>query len=1093
MEIKLSHFFQLVDMPSENEEFFYNVIKDKTNSVECHKALVELFAQALQLNSYKYRKADVPYHKTKYIKDEEILNKVLTYLSSDLKEPLVQVMFEQFHMADAVGAGNNSTVLKTFKGNKEKDSLQKSVDTFRSIEYATRFNNMREIYERKFWGSKSNFPTAIENLNLADPPTIETVKNKFNELRTWIENNNPKLDYLNKQKEEKDVKKNIQSFFHRLFPWFRRGLIAKILLDKICAKTDKHKSMYFRDTFLEILQTEISENLSHMSYNDEMESLAQQICAVPKEQLSNEYLELYKKACQMFNIGLALSSKNIRIYSTTSDIIYNTCNKFIETKNDNNLYVDFLKDQINLTIQTLLENEKQDYNILSKWSKELNEPISGFIDEEHIYDLMTIACNVLSSISLKPKQDFDGNKITDIRLFAFSDFSVISQYCGGKGEKLVHYPYRKKEGAKSDKIVVSPDASEKDYGVNDSKPFYRPTYAIISYYHDNDKKTALKFFNVGENPSKGEFFFIDVGEPARVITQQRDSERNRLEFNFRSVTINDSNVVTEGIHKTCKKFSVNQPYKTIDNGSSSSKVFYQVVKQVSKWTKLNGQRSYDVLYETTVVNKLRPSAHLIWRLPSGSGLARAEKVDDSLVLWEWHDDERDDCTFSRVGEFLGLPLSRQIVRRAYDYCTVGKVDYRVLGEWKQNIQDISYKFIKIQVKNDPNAASELYVLTNTPHNQNLSFAIITPFFRNEKKSQSKKISQKSVEILRVLNFSYYRKVDTTHAANPKVIKWIPKTGSPQRPVVGDGITIDETPDDYTVIGIDLPISFRLCENFWEFKKLTGARKPMHPSIKNKESPLYRSKGARSDAGRVMNKLKDFLKSPPKTKYTLPATVFGNWAVENSSEVLKSWQDLKDTTRSSLPTNQEWCHIKGHGDGGDERLGNFVGGSFHCNTEQLAIESGQRITTQSSYEGKFKLYSTAYLFKNEDGVMKQADYLDNDNAYKTMKEVHTKLKRKTDQPLPKYTGAGTNIPFAAFFRYKVERNPPGDGNEREKVFEHIFEGQSEFMDVHQFSILSKTTEFVVAGMEAFKKWYNEQQEVYNQAAAEDTKMQEETTE
>jgi hypothetical protein len=43
----------------------------------------------------------------------------------------------------------------------------------------------------------------------------------------------------------------------------------------------------------------------------------------------------------------------------------------------------------------------------------------------------------------------------------------------------------------------------------------------------------------------------------------------------------------------------------------------------------------------------------------------------------------------------------------------------------------------------------------------------------------------------------------------------------------------------------------------------------------------------------------------------------------------------------------------------------------------------------------------------------------------------------------------------------------------KYFDHIFEGQSEFIDEHQFNILSKTVEFALAGMKAFQTWYEEQ--------------------
>lgn len=68
--------------------------------------------------------------------------------------------------------------------------------------------------------------------------------------------------------------------------------------------------------------------------------------------------------------------------------------------------------------------------------------------------------------------------------------------------------------------------------------------------------------------------------------------------------------------------------------------------------------------------------------------------------------------------------------------------------------------------------------------------------------------------------------------------------------------------------------------------------------------------------------------------------------------------------ASLRTAQEWCHLIGHGDGGTEEYGNFVGGSEHCNTEQLAIETGQR-TARKSYNVNLYGKVTAYLFDSRD--------------------------------------------------------------------------------------------------------------------------------
>jgi len=80
-------------------------------------------------------------------------------------------------------------------------------------------------------------------------------------------------------------------------------------------------------------------------------------------------------------------------------------------------------------------------------------------------------------------------------------------------------------------------------------------------------------------------------------------------------------------------------------------------------------------------------------------------------------------------------------------------------------------------------------------------------------------------------------------------------------------------------------------------------------------------------------------------------------------------DASETERTRIRTEQEWCHLLGHGDGGTEDPANFISGSKHCNTEQLAIELGQR-TARLAYKlnGKLTAKITAYLFPN-DGIRK----------------------------------------------------------------------------------------------------------------------------
>jgi hypothetical protein len=87
----------------------------------------------------------------------------------------------------------------------------------------------------------------------------------------------------------------------------------------------------------------------------------------------------------------------------------------------------------------------------------------------------------------------------------------------------------------------------------------------------------------------------------------------------------------------------------------------------------------------------------------------------------------------------------------------------------------------------------------------------------------------------------------------------------------------------------------------------------------------------------------------------------------------AWKTFTERLRWSgtMRTDQEWCHLHGHGLGGSEQPDNFVSGSEHCNTEQLAIELGQK---DAGIDG-LKARVTAYLlpaFKSEKAVFAPGD-------------------------------------------------------------------------------------------------------------------------
>lgn len=60
----------------------------------------------------------------------------------------------------------------------------------------------------------------------------------------------------------------------------------------------------------------------------------------------------------------------------------------------------------------------------------------------------------------------------------------------------------------------------------------------------------------------------------------------------------------------------------------------------------------------------------------------------------------------------------------------------------------------------------------------------------------------------------------------------------------------------------------------------------------------------------------------------------------------------------LDIDQEWCHLLGHGDGGEDASYNLVAASKHCNTQQLAIETA--IRRFNDIHPCLHVHATAYL-------------------------------------------------------------------------------------------------------------------------------------
>lgn len=272
-----------------------------------------------------------------------------------------------------------------------------------------------------------------------------------------------------------------------------------------------------------------------------------------------------------------------------------------------------------------------------------------------------------------------------------------------------------------------------------------------------------------------------------------------------------------------------------------------------------------------------------------------------------------------------------------------------------------------------------------------------------------------------------------------------------------------------------------------------------------------------------------------TKYALGAinkdqVLQDSWK-ETSSLLLKFGDPVKgvpvshasDTLKAALRTQQEWCHLWGHGDGGSEIPQNFVAGSKHCNTEQLAIETGRR-TRSGDMKGKI----TAYLLpqvvrskkiipsdalkniRNFGGYLSQCNFEDILNIYLLSLKLYNDMKIVLANSINQGNDNNTKAAIGKSIKEKVEvaLATPQNAIFTEKtaikkadllndprkslsnflewltplvtpqlpcamiirykiyqgktlLFDHVFDAQKESFDFNEFQALATTVERVVA--------------------------------
>lgn len=369
----------------------------------------------------------------------------------------------------------------------------------------------------------------------------------------------------------------------------------------------------------------------------------------------------------------------------------------------------------------------------------------------------------------------------------------------------------------------------------------------------------------------------------------------------------------------------------------------------------------------------------------------------------------------------------------------------------------------------------------------------------EKSKFKTSLEENEKKRLEEFQFKYYRKVSTAPVEDDEASDTTPVGGdeASDTTITNENIPALQTkvikaPDgknrptnkDITetdgYIGLSLPISMNLQENQEMFRNKKTERQEGESQtsiwrvIKNKGNALQAEQAPRKQAGYVMDAIRKHIETTLESKVggsktSLSATKFSEAVVgQPARKAQQEWQKLKQTKQTIFPTAQEWCHLLGHGDGGDERVGNFVSGSYHCNTEQLAIESGQRRTTIPA-DKRYILKSTAYLLDDDSMITtgtgdKQETYLNkNDKSYETngYKQHINNNEIKEQKLKEEIEKTGKNAPIAKFIRYKIYDTKTKDAKGQPvKIFDYIFEGQSEFFDRNQYLILNYTIRYIL---------------------------------
>lgn len=1066
MSQQLQTYFNLNSTADASAQYFWSILKTQTSSVACHVAMMDLFATALGLNSKIYRGQTIA--PTSTIADRVQLDIIMDWMPEELTEPTIQVLFENAQPQPY--SGNNAQSITTYDATNPSGytALTNVYQGLLCLEAALAYNQIQVTYTNVAWTNPS-LPVAIPNPIPSNPPTSSTVSTQLRALINWITSNDPQLIALNKViTSTSTTPLTTVQMLNNIFgssssppppiPNLNIPLLCQTMIDQIQAYPNfgAGSTPNAKNIFITVVQDQLKTLDPFWISNFNV--LSQAIYAKSFSDMNKTpklIAQVFDKIRQLFQQALTLSATpTAPINPNGSQAILAIFNAFIASTANPNVdsYLNWI-----ITQSCGILSDLPDLAQLNTLQASIPDTPPTVMPVKAFQVLCHAAFDCLTSIPLVPLTSLAIAPIQDIQLFSFTPYN--KKYFSTASDNDL---------SNVDVITAPSDASE------NGTSYARPMYAVFQDTPTpSSDLTVFKFFNIGGSHPTDSFYFEDVGKPSRAITPINSIPSSTVTIDLENAQINGKHSVPIGqFGITGFELIVDTPYKTdisggrqSNGGRQSKSNFFTAIKALTKWTDFNGRCSYDVLYELCQTVLPTRDTHLIWRLPSGLGLSRAEQIEDKNCLWNHHyvSVSVRGPDYSNLAEILDLP-SKQKIKNTPSTSII---------ETNRSINSYSYQILK-----QPDKSGKVqgeFVLTNTP-----SCALPAEINLALSRLTASSVDTQAASILNIFNFDYYRSISSDKTSQPKLIKEINRGQSLQRPKASDGIVLPSDPRfNRTVLGIGLPISFRslvrniINPNIQQAKYISYAKasQQSRPTLKNKGASLTRAQGQRKNAGTVMKALNSSLNSPPAISSTLPATVFANWAIGKSNTTKQEWQVLKDNQASRLPTDQEWCHLRGHGDGGQEHMGNFVSGSYHCNTEQLAIESGQRHATHQK-GSKFTLRTTAYLFDNTSLIQSGINYLQSDGAYQTGLGLYKQIHKTPPKVPSDRSQEGTVAPLAAFIRYKIY-NQPLFSTTPIKMWDHLFEGQSEFMDVHQFEILSTATQFALSGKEKFDAWYQDQ--------------------